>query len=66
MVAKPCKVLEIPQADTRLPVSVKYEDRRAYYDAFTAYHKDGDISPMLGIFAERERQRLLDCLAAIG
>lgn len=49
-----------------MPVSVKYEDRQAYYAAFTACHKDGDIAPMLGIFAERERQRLLDCLAAIG
>lgn len=49
-----------------LPVSIKYENRRTYYDAFTAYHKDGDISPMLGIFAEQERQQLLDCLAAIG
>lgn len=49
-----------------LPVSIKYENRRAYYDAFTAYHKDGDLLPMLAIFAERERQRLLDYLAAIG
>ena len=49
-----------------LPISIKYEDRRAYYDAFTAYHKDGDLLPMLGIFAERERQRLTDYLAAIG
>lgn len=49
-----------------LPVSIKYENRRAYYDAFTAYHKEDDLLPMLGIFAERERQRLLDYLAAIG
>ena len=49
-----------------LPISIKYEDRRAYYDAFTAYHKDGDLLPMLGVFAERERQRLTDYLAAIG
>lgn len=49
-----------------LPVSIKYENRRAYYDAFTAYHKYGDLLPMLAIFAERERQRLLDYLAAIG
>lgn len=49
-----------------LPVSIKYENRRAYYDAFTAYHKDGDILPMLDIFARRERQRLLDYLAIIG
>ena len=49
-----------------LPVSIKYEDRRAYYDAFTAYHKTGNIVPMLGIFARQERQRLLDHLSAIG
>lgn len=49
-----------------LPISIKYEDRRAYYDAFTAYHKDGNLLPMLGIFVERERQRLTDYLAAIG
>ena len=45
---------------------IKYEDRRAYYDAFTAYHKTGNIVPMLGIFAGQERQRLLDHLSAIG
>ena len=49
-----------------LPVSIKYENRRAYYDAFTAYHKEDDLLPMLAIFAERERQRLRDYLAAIG
>ena len=49
-----------------LPVSIKYEDRRAYYNAFTVYHKDGNMLSMLGIFAERERQRLLDYLTAIG
>lgn len=49
-----------------LPISIKYENRRAYYDAFTSYHKDGDLVPMLGIFAEREHQRLLEYLSAIG
>ena len=49
-----------------LPISIKYEDRRAYYDAFTSYHKDGDLVPMLGIFAEREHQRILEYLSAIG
>lgn len=49
-----------------LPISIKYENRRAYYDAFTAYHRDGDLLPMLGIFAERERQRLADHLSIIG
>ncbi len=49
-----------------LPISIKYENRRAYYDAFTAYHKDGNIVPMLDIFADRERQRLSEYLNAIG
>lgn len=48
-----------------LPISIKYENRRAYYEAFTAYHAKGDIVPMLGIIAERERQRLLDYLDII-
>ena len=45
-----------------LPISIKYENRRTYYDAFTAYHTRGDIVPMLEIFAERERQRLAEYL----
>ena len=49
-----------------LPISIKYESRRADYDAFTSYHKDGDLVLMLGIFAEREHQRLLEYLSAIG
>ena len=49
-----------------LPISIKYENRRAYYDAFTAYHTNGDIVPMLEIFAERERQRLAEYLDILG
>lgn len=49
-----------------LPVDIKYENRRAYYDAFTAYHKDGDIVPMLGLFADREARRLRDYLSIVG
>ena len=49
-----------------LPISIKYENRRAYYEAFTAYHTKGDIIPLLKIFAKREKQRLLDFLAVIG
>ena len=45
-----------------LPISIKYENRRAYYEAFTAYHTKGDVVPMLEIFAERERQRLAEYL----
>ena len=49
-----------------LPISIKYENRRAYYDAFTAYHKDGDLAPMLEIFTEREIERLSDLLNILG
>ena len=49
-----------------LPISIKYENRRAYYEAFTAYHAKGDISPMLEIFAERERQQLTEYLNILG
>ena len=49
-----------------LPISIKYENRRAYYDAFTAYHKDGNLVPMLDIFADREHQRLSEYLDIIG
>ena len=48
-----------------LPVNIKYENRRAYYDAFTAYHTDGGIVPMLGLFAEREKRRLADYLSIV-
>ena len=43
-----------------LPVSIKYENRRAYYDAFTSYHKDGDLVPMLGMFKENLYALLLN------
>lgn len=41
-----------------LPVSIKYENRVAYYSAFTAYHRDNDIVPMVRIFSEAEKERL--------
>ncbi len=46
-----------------LPIRIKYENRRAYYKAFTACRAKGDIPSMLAIFAERERQRPADCLS---
>ena len=49
-----------------LPISIKYENRRAYYDAFTSYHKNSNHVTMLGIFAEREHKRLLEYLSAFG
>jgi Fic family protein len=48
-----------------LPISVKYENRRAYYEAFTAYHVAGDLKPMLRIFAEGERLRLEEYLRSL-
>lgn len=43
-----------------LPISVKYEDRLAYYSAFTSYHHDHDAVPMARIFLEAEKSRLQD------
>ncbi len=48
-----------------LPVNIKYEDRRAYYEAFTAYHTPGDLVPMLSIFATGELHRLENILSVI-
>ncbi len=45
-----------------LPVNIKFEDRRAYYEAFTSYHKDGNLVPMLAIFARNEHTRLMNLL----
>lgn len=48
-----------------LPISIKYENRRAYYEAFTAYHRDEDIVPMLRIIVESECARLREYIAAV-
>lgn len=48
-----------------LPISIKYENRRAYYEAFTSYHSDGNLLPMLDIFVQREQQRLSGYLSLI-
>ncbi len=45
-----------------LPVNIKFEDRRAYYEAFSAYHATGDLAPMLAIFARNEHARLTQLL----
>ena len=49
-----------------LPVSIKYEDRVAYYEAFTSFHRDGNSAPMIRIFIESELSRLTALLEAIG
>jgi hypothetical protein len=48
------------------PVNVKYADRRRYYDAFTAYHRDGDNAPMVFLVAEYVRARLRQTLSLLG
>src|SRR5574344_1370186 len=48
-----------------LPVSIKYENRVAYYDAFTAYHRDANAVPMIRIFVEAEAARLSALLDAL-
>lgn len=45
-----------------LPISVKYEDRLAYYRAFTTYHTTGSLEPMARIILEAERARLKEWL----
>lgn len=45
-----------------LPVSIKFENRMAYYESFTAYHSSQDAIPMLRIFMDEERRRLSDML----
>lgn len=47
------------------PVNVKFADRRRYYDAFTAYHRDGDDGPMTRLVADYLLARLRSILAAI-
>jgi Fic family protein len=47
------------------PVNVKFADRRRYYDAFTAFHRDGDDAPMVRLLADYLLARLRSILAAI-
>jgi len=49
-----------------LPVSIKYENRVAYYEAFTSYHRDANAVPMVRIFVEAEAARLSALLDALG
>lgn len=45
-----------------LPVSVKYENRLAYYGAFAAYGREGKTEPMVKILLEAERDRMQEWL----
>jgi len=40
------------------PIDIKYLDRRAYYDAFDAYHEKKDISSMENLFAGYVLERI--------
>jgi len=48
-----------------LPISIKYENRVAYYESFTTYHRDADAVPMIRIFVEAEAARLSALLDAL-
>lgn len=40
------------------PIDIKYADRKAYYDAFDAYHEKHDLSQMENLFAEYVLERI--------
>ncbi|MBQ2866463.1 MAG: Fic family protein [Clostridia bacterium] len=40
------------------PIDIKFTDRKAYYDAFDAYHINNDIKPMEKLFAQYLNARL--------
>lgn len=40
------------------PINVKFTDRRAYYDCFDAYYRDGNAAPMVELVAGYVRERL--------
>lgn len=40
------------------PINIKYSNRKAYYDAFDAYHEYGNLTPMENIFAESLLDRI--------
>jgi Fic family protein len=44
------------------PVNIKFADRRRYYEAFTAYHKDDNATPMIRLIADYLCERLNEYL----
>lgn len=48
------------------PISVKFADRRRYYDAFDAYTKEQNATPMIQLIGEAVVDRLRQMLDAIG
>ena len=47
------------------PISVKFADKRRYYDAFDAYTKEQDATPMIVLIGEAVVDRLRQMLDAI-
>ena len=47
-------------------MSIKYENRVAYYEAFASFHRDDDATPMIRIFVEAELSRLAALMEEIG
>ena len=48
------------------PIDIKYADRKAYYDAFDAYHEKKDLSAMESLFAEYVLERIEKYLKVLG
>ena len=42
------------------PINVKFTDRKRYYDAFDAFYKDNDATPMTELIAEYINLRFSD------
>ena len=40
------------------PIDIKFNDRKAYYDAFDAYHIRGDLKPMVKLFGRYLYERM--------
>ena len=40
------------------PIDIKFSDRKAYYDAFDAYHLKHDVKPMVRLFSKYLLERL--------
>ncbi len=47
------------------PISVKFTDRKRYYEAFDAYYRDNDASKMTALIAEYVNERLDEYLAIL-
>ena len=47
------------------PINVKFTDRKRYYDAFDAYYRENDASPMTELIAEYVSERLDEYLAVL-